>query len=85
MYSEEQYRKALEVYEETKSVTKTITLLGYSVHRQTLYNWINRKRILSEEKLTFCGYNNQNIPGILRVSPGGLSPVEYRTKMGIAG
>jgi hypothetical protein len=26
MYSEEQYRKALEVYEETKSVTKTITI-----------------------------------------------------------
>ena len=29
MYSEEQYRKALEVYEKTKSVTKTITILGY--------------------------------------------------------
>jgi hypothetical protein len=30
MYSEEQYRKALEVYEETKSVTKTITIFGIS-------------------------------------------------------
>ncbi|XOQ45152.1 MAG: hypothetical protein ACFWTN_12010 [Clostridium sp.] len=29
MYSEEQYHKALEVYEETTSVTKTITILGY--------------------------------------------------------
>jgi GH35 family endo-1,4-beta-xylanase len=43
MYSEEQYRKALEVYEETKSVTKTITIWGYPARRQTLYNWINRK------------------------------------------
>lgn len=46
MYSDEQYRKALEVYEETKSVTKTITVLGYPARRQTMYNWINRKRIL---------------------------------------
>ena len=29
MYSEKQYRKALEVYEETKSVTKIIMILGY--------------------------------------------------------
>ena len=28
MYSEEQYYKALEVYEETKSVTKTIIRVG---------------------------------------------------------
>lgn len=48
MYSEEQYYKALKVYEETKSVTKTITILGYPARRQTLYNWINRKRILPE-------------------------------------
>lgn len=40
MYSEEQYRKALEIYEETKSVTKTMRLLGYPTRRQTLYNWI---------------------------------------------
>jgi putative transposase len=54
MYSEEQYRKALEVYEETKSVTKTITILGYPARRQTLYNWINRKRMLPENRCTFC-------------------------------
>lgn len=53
MYSDEQYRKALEVYEETKSVTKTITILGYSARRQTLYNWIHRKRILPEGRSTF--------------------------------
>lgn len=40
MYSEEQHYKALEVYEETKSVTKTITILGYPARKQTLYNWI---------------------------------------------
>ena len=62
MYSEEQYRKALEVYEETKSVTKTITILGYPARRQTLYNWIHRKRILPEEKSTFRGYNTKEHP-----------------------
>lgn len=53
MYSDEQYHKALEDYEKTKSVTKTITILGYSARRQTLYNWIRRKRILPEERSTF--------------------------------
>jgi putative transposase len=62
MYSEEQYRKALEVYEETKSVTKTITILGYPARRQTLYNWINRKRMLPEDRCTFCGYNTPEHP-----------------------
>ncbi|XOQ42894.1 MAG: hypothetical protein ACFWTN_00315 [Clostridium sp.] len=61
MYSEEQYRKALEVYEETKSVTKTITILGYPARRQTLYNWINRKRMLPENRCTFC-YRNFGTP-----------------------
>ena len=62
MYSEEQYCKALKVYEETKSVTKTITILGYPARRQTLYNWINRKRILPEGKSTFRGYNTEDHP-----------------------
>lgn len=62
MYSEEQYYKALEVYEETKSVTKTIMILGYPACRQTLYNWINRKRILPEGKPTFQGYNTDDHP-----------------------
>lgn len=62
MYSEEQYYKALEVYEETKSITKTITILGYPARRQTLYNWINRKRILPEGKSTFRGYNTEDHP-----------------------
>ncbi len=51
MDAEEQYRKAIKVYEETKPVT--ITLLGYPVRRRTMYDWINRTRILTEEKSTF--------------------------------
>lgn len=46
MYSDEQYHKALEVYEETKSVTKIIAVLGYQARRQMLYNYFNRKRIM---------------------------------------
>ena len=62
MYSEEQYHKALAVYEETKSITKTLQRLGYPARRQTLYNWINRKRLLPEEKSTFRGYNTAEHP-----------------------
>jgi hypothetical protein len=52
MYSEKEYRKAPEVYEETKWVTKTITILGYPARRQTLYNRINRKRTLPKDRST---------------------------------
>ena len=62
MYSEEQYRKALEVYEKTKSVTQTMVILGYPARRQTLYNWINRKRILPEDRSSFRGYNTPDHP-----------------------
>lgn len=62
MYSEEEYRRALEVYKETKSVTRTIAILGYPARRQTLYNWINRNRMLPEEKCTFRGYNTPEHP-----------------------
>ena len=62
MYSEEQYHKALEVYKETGSITKTITILGYPKRRQTLYNWLNRKRMLPEDKSTFRGYNSKDHP-----------------------
>lgn len=63
MYSEEEYRRTLEVYGETKSVTRTIEVLEYPTRRQTLYNWINRKRMLPEEKYTFRGYNTPEHPG----------------------
>ena len=63
MYSEEQYHKALEIYEETQSVGKTIQLLGYPVRRQTLYNWINKKRMLPENRSTFRGFNTEEHNG----------------------
>lgn len=62
MYSEEQYHRALEVYEETKSVTRTITILGYPARRQTPYNWIKRNRMLPEGRSTFRGYNTEDHP-----------------------
>lgn len=62
IYSDEQYRKALKVYEETKSVTKAMTILGYPARRQTLNNWIHRKRILPEERSIFRVYNTKDHP-----------------------
>lgn len=59
-YSDEQHRKALELYEETKP--KTITIVGYPARRQALYNWINRKRILPEKGSTFRDYNTESHP-----------------------
>ena len=60
MYSDEQYYKTLEVYEKTKSVIKTIAILGHPSRTQTLYNWIHRKRILPEERSTLRGYNTED-------------------------
>ena len=62
MYSDEQCRKTLEVYEETKLVTKTMMILGYPARRQTIYNWIHRKRILPEGRSTFRYYNTKGHP-----------------------
>lgn len=62
MYSDEQYRKALEVYEETKLVTKTITILGYPARRQTVYNLDQSEWMLSKERSTFRGYNTEDHP-----------------------
>ena len=62
MYSEEQYHRALEVYAETQSVARTMALLGYPARRQTLYNWINRKRKSPEERFAFCGCNTLEHP-----------------------
>lgn len=62
MYSEEQYLRALEVYDETGSVTKTITILGYPARRQTLYNWIMRRKHVPEGYSTFRGLNTPEHP-----------------------
>ena len=38
MYTQEQYERALSLYDECGSVTKTMTQLGYPARRQTRYN-----------------------------------------------
>lgn len=62
MYSKEQYYKALALYDECGSVTKTITQLGYPARRQTLYNWITRRRHLPPERSTLHGVNTPAHP-----------------------
>lgn len=62
MYSKEQYNKALALYDECGSVTKTITQLGYPARRQTLYNWITRRNHLPPERSTFHGVNTPEHP-----------------------
>lgn len=62
MYSEEQYYKALALYDECGSVTKTIAQLGYPARRQTLYNWITGRNHLPPERSTFHGFNTPKHP-----------------------
>lgn len=62
MHSEEQYNKALALYVEYGSVTKTITQLGYPARRQTLYNWIIRRKHLTKECSSFHGFNTPEQP-----------------------
>ncbi|HQD38535.1 MAG TPA: helix-turn-helix domain-containing protein [Candidatus Avimonas sp.] len=62
MYTKGQYLKALEVYDETGSVTQTITILGYPARRQTLYNWITRRKHVLEGYSTFRGLNTPEHP-----------------------
>ena len=61
-YTEVQYREALRVYDKTKSIAATMWILGYPTCRQTLYNWISRKRLLPEEWSSFRGYNTPEHP-----------------------
>ncbi len=62
MYTEEQYEKALRLYDECGSVTKTMVQLGYPARRQTLYNWINRRKKLPAGHSTFRGVNTPEHP-----------------------
>ena len=45
LYSEEQVRRALELYMETRSVTKTIRQLGLKVSRSGFYKWIKKAQL----------------------------------------
>jgi transposase InsO family protein/transposase-like protein len=63
MYLRKQaHYRALALYDECGSVTKTITQLGYPARRQTLYNWIIRRKHLPPERSTFHGVNTPEHP-----------------------
>ena len=62
MYTQEQYERALSLYDECGSVTKTMTQLGYPARRQTLYNWITRRKHLPKDGSTFRGVNTPEHP-----------------------
>lgn len=48
-YSEEQVKKALELYHQCKSVSKTVRILGYPT-RQNMYTWIKKENIPKKER-----------------------------------
>ena len=47
-YSKEQIKKALELYQQCKSVSQTVRILGYPT-RENLYKWIS---LLKEAKIS---------------------------------
>lgn len=62
MSTEEQYCNALALYDKCGFVTKVIAQLGYPVRRQTLYNWISRRKHLPSGHSTFRGINTAEHP-----------------------
>lgn len=58
MYTYQKKVVALQKYEETKSITATIRMLGYP-GRETLYRWISEKGQMPKEKSAFRGVNTQ--------------------------
>ncbi|KDE63154.1 helix-turn-helix domain-containing protein [Fusobacterium necrophorum] len=48
-YSKEQIKKALELYQQCKSVSETVRILGYP-SREYLYKWIKNENILKKER-----------------------------------
>lgn len=57
MYSKEKIEKALKVYHTTKSVGKTIQILGYPTRRQ-LYSWINNEGKVAPDRKQLPKFNN---------------------------
>ena len=49
-YSKEQIKKALELYQQCKSVSQTVHILGYPT-RENLYKWI-KKNVTQKERKT---------------------------------
>lgn len=56
MLTYEKRIRALQLYEQTKSVTETIRVLGYP-GRQTLYRWIKEQSDSPKERSVFRGMN----------------------------
>ena len=61
MFTYEKRVRALQVYEETHSVTKTIRMLGYP-GQHTMYKWINEQRKPKKVKSTNRGVNTPTHP-----------------------
>jgi transposase-like protein len=61
LFSYEKRNRALELYEQTRSVTETIRILGYP-ERQTLYKWISEQGQPKKIKSTFRGKNTPEHP-----------------------
>lgn len=61
MFSYERRIRALQIYEQTKSVTETIQILGYP-DRQTLYKWVTNQKQDPREKSGFRGINTPDHP-----------------------
>ncbi len=61
MYSENEIHRALEKYDETGSITRTIVALGYP-SRCNLYRWIKNRNLPPIEKLKNRGINTPEHP-----------------------
>lgn len=48
-YSKEQIKKALELYQQCKSVSQTVRILGYPT-RENLYKWIKKENVPQKER-----------------------------------
>ena len=61
MFSATQKKQALELYDQFKSITKVILLLGYP-SRQSLYLWISQRNDPPKHKSAFRGKNTPEHP-----------------------
>jgi transposase-like protein len=67
LFSYEKRIRALELYEQTRSVTETIRILDYP-ERQTLYKWISEQGQPKKSSQPFEGKTHLRIPGIRQLS-----------------
>lgn len=61
MYSNEKRQRAIQMYQETRSIDRTIEILGYP-GRQTLYTWIREQKQPTKVKSTYRGKNAPDHP-----------------------